>query len=122
MLLPKEHFVNAVTWGATIFQVANATGPMVGGFLFTVALAKAGALAHWNGAPVEHDSITVLTDGRQHAASYPDDLACAVHRFRATPALAMAELAQEAALPRAATQEMRLRGRMMAFGCTELIG
>src|SRR6185437_6981116 len=26
-LVPEGHFVNAVTWGATLFQVANATGP-----------------------------------------------------------------------------------------------
>ena len=37
-LVPKEHFVNAVTWGASVFQVSNALGPMVGGLLFTVAL------------------------------------------------------------------------------------
>ena len=30
-LVPKEHFVNAVTWGATVFQIANASGPMFGG-------------------------------------------------------------------------------------------
>ncbi len=39
-LVPKEHFVNAVTWGATIFQISNAIGPMVGGLLFTVPLLK----------------------------------------------------------------------------------
>src|SRR6202046_1419806 len=37
-LVPKEHFFNAVTWGASIFQVSNAIGPMVGGLLFTVGL------------------------------------------------------------------------------------
>lgn len=37
-LVPKEHFVNAVTWGASIFQISNALGPMVGGLLFTIAL------------------------------------------------------------------------------------
>ncbi len=37
-LVPKEHFVNAVTWGASIFQMANAFGPMIGGLLFTLAL------------------------------------------------------------------------------------
>ncbi len=42
-LIPKEHFVNAVTWGATIFQISNALGPMVGGLLFTVPL------VHWVG-------------------------------------------------------------------------
>ncbi len=49
-LVPKEHFVNAVTWGATIYQVANASGPMFGGILFTLALT--GNLTHFNGAPL----------------------------------------------------------------------
>jgi MFS family permease len=49
-LLPKEHFVNAVTWGATVYQIANATGPMIGGLLFTVALS--GRFAWLNGAPL----------------------------------------------------------------------
>ena len=53
-LVPKEHFVNAVTWGATVYQVANATGPMIGGILFTVALGKllGGKFAMLNGAPL----------------------------------------------------------------------
>lgn len=53
-LVPKEHFVNAVTWGATIFQIANATGPMVGGLLFTVSLVGVfgGRFARLNGAPL----------------------------------------------------------------------
>jgi MFS family permease len=53
-LVPNEHFVNAVTWGATIFQVANATGPMIGGLLFTVALTTepGSSLARFNGAPL----------------------------------------------------------------------
>lgn len=37
-LVPKEHFVNAVTWGATIFQIATITGPALGGLLFTFPL------------------------------------------------------------------------------------
>ncbi len=49
LLVPKDDFVNAVTWGATIYQTANATGPMVGGLLFTATLA---ALGRWKGAPV----------------------------------------------------------------------
>jgi MFS family permease len=49
-LVPKDHFVNAVTWGATVYQIANATGPMFGGLLFTVALS--GRLARVNGAPL----------------------------------------------------------------------
>ena len=49
-LVPKEHFVNAVTWGATVYQIANMSGPAVGGILFTLPLA--GAVAMWNGAPM----------------------------------------------------------------------
>ena len=49
MLVPKDDFVNAVTWGATIYQTANATGPLVGGLLFTATF---GALGRWKGAPV----------------------------------------------------------------------
>lgn len=37
-LVPTEHFVNAVTWGATIFQIANFVGPALGGVLFTLPL------------------------------------------------------------------------------------
>jgi MFS family permease len=53
-LVPKEHFVNAVTWGASIFQIANATGPMIGGLLFTVAIGRltGGRLSRLNGAPL----------------------------------------------------------------------
>ena len=37
-LVPKEHFVNAVTWGATTFQIANVAGPSLGGVLYTLPL------------------------------------------------------------------------------------
>ncbi|MGC8548068.1 MAG: MFS transporter [Acidobacteriaceae bacterium] len=37
-LVPREHFVNAVTWGATIFQIANFTGPALGGILYTLPI------------------------------------------------------------------------------------
>jgi MFS family permease len=37
-LVPAEHFVNAITWGATIFQFANIVGPALGGILFTLPL------------------------------------------------------------------------------------
>jgi len=37
-LVPEEHFVNAVTWGATIFQFATIIGPAWGGVLFTLPL------------------------------------------------------------------------------------
>jgi MFS family permease len=61
-LVPTEHFVNAVTWGATIFQMANATGPMIGGLLFTVGLNDllGGRLMRLNGAPVVY-CFTLLT-------------------------------------------------------------
>jgi len=56
-LVPKEHFVNAVTWGATVYQIANMSGPAVGGILFTLPLA--GAAAMCNGAPLVY-SFTLL--------------------------------------------------------------
>jgi MFS family permease len=53
-LVPKEHFVNAVTWGASIYQTANATGPMIGGLLFTIPLTHlfGGRFAAFSGAPL----------------------------------------------------------------------
>src|SRR5271163_2666326 len=56
-LVPKEDFVNAVTWGATVYQIANMSGPAVGGILFTLPLA--GAAAMCNGAPLVY-SFTLL--------------------------------------------------------------
>src|SRR5579875_3291246 len=50
MLVPREHFVNAVTWGSAIFQIATATGPMFGGILFTISLLTT-RFARFNGAP-----------------------------------------------------------------------
>jgi MFS family permease len=41
-LVPKEHFVNAVTWGSTIFQIANIAGPAIGGIIFTLPLRNGG--------------------------------------------------------------------------------
>lgn len=35
-LVSSEHFVNAITWGATVFQIANIAGPAVGGLLYTL--------------------------------------------------------------------------------------
>lgn len=49
-LVPTEHFVNAVTWGATVYQIANICGPAVGGLLFTLSLPH--AAANWNGAAI----------------------------------------------------------------------
>lgn len=46
-LVDRESFVNAITWGATIFQIANIAGPALGGILFTLPLP-----GRWAGAPV----------------------------------------------------------------------
>ena len=48
-LVPKEDFVNAVTWGASIYQTSNAVGPMFGGLLFTATFVW---LGRWHGAPI----------------------------------------------------------------------
>ena len=48
-LVPKDHFVNAVTWGATVYQTANAVGPALGGVLFMFAFH--GRWARLSGAP-----------------------------------------------------------------------
>ncbi len=45
-LVPKDDFVNAVSWGASIFQMANFVGPALGGLLFTLPL------QHWLPASV----------------------------------------------------------------------
>ena len=37
-LVPESHLVNAITWGGTIFQLANTVGPAVGGLLFTIPM------------------------------------------------------------------------------------
>lgn len=47
-LVPKNHFVNAITWSAIIFQIANIAGPSVGGLVYTLPLP--GVLARWSGA------------------------------------------------------------------------
>ena len=39
-LVPEKHFVNAVTWGGAIFQLANTMGPALGGVLFTLPLTR----------------------------------------------------------------------------------
>ena len=50
-LVPQGHFVNAVTWGAAIFQLANIAGPALGGLLFTLPLRSLG-LASLSGAGI----------------------------------------------------------------------
>lgn len=57
-LVPKEHFVNAITWGATIYQIANMAGPAVGGLLFVLPLA--GTLASLDGAAIVYGFTLVM--------------------------------------------------------------
>jgi len=51
-LVPEEHFVNAVTWGGAIFQMANFTGPAMGGLLYTLPLAQGWMENHLAGAGI----------------------------------------------------------------------
>lgn len=60
-LVPKAHFVNAVTWGATIYQIANMSGPALGGLLFTLPLS--GALESWRGAPIVYLLTLIMLTG-----------------------------------------------------------
>lgn len=60
-LVPKDHFVNAVTWGATIYQIANMSGPAVGGLLFTLPLS--GVLLRLHGAPVVYLLTLLMLTG-----------------------------------------------------------
>jgi MFS family permease len=60
-LVPKEHFVNAVTWSATVYQIANMAGPAVGGLLFTLPLA--GALLRFNGSAVVYSFTLAMLLG-----------------------------------------------------------
>lgn len=54
-LVPRDLWVNAITWGSTIFLIAKVTGPAVGGILFTVPLGRA-----WSG-PVAVYLFTMVT-------------------------------------------------------------
>jgi MFS family permease len=57
-LVPPHHFVNAVTWGSIVFQIANIAGPAVGGLLFTLRLP--GLPVRWQGAAIVY-AFTLLT-------------------------------------------------------------
>jgi MFS family permease len=60
-LVPKDHFVNAVTWGATVYQIANMSGPAIGGLLFTLPLS--GAFERWRGAPLVYYFTLLMLGG-----------------------------------------------------------
>jgi MFS family permease len=51
-LVPEAHFVNAVTWGATVFQFATILGPALGGVLFTLPLGRLMPALHLQGAGI----------------------------------------------------------------------
>lgn len=56
-LVPEGHFVNAVTWGAAIFQLANIAGPAIGGILFTLPLQN----SHYGGAIAGAAIVYIVT-------------------------------------------------------------
>jgi MFS family permease len=51
-LVPEAHFVNAVTWGATVFQFATIIGPALGGVLFTLPLVRLASGTQLQGAGI----------------------------------------------------------------------
>jgi len=51
-LVPEAHFVNAVTWGATVFQFATTIGPALGGVLFTLPLVRFAPASQLQGAGI----------------------------------------------------------------------
>jgi MFS family permease len=57
-LVPAQHFVNAVTWGSIVFQVANIAGPAVGGLLFTLQMS--GQMTRWTGAAAVYAFTLVM--------------------------------------------------------------
>jgi MFS family permease len=51
-LVSTEHFVNAITWGATVFQIANIAGPAIGGLLYTLPIQGGFYRGRLYGAPI----------------------------------------------------------------------
>lgn len=45
LLVPKQHFSNAVAWGSSVWQVAVIAGPALGGLLFTLGASAVYAAA-----------------------------------------------------------------------------
>lgn len=95
-LVPKEHFVNAVTWGATTFQIANISGPAFGGLLFTLPLA-----GHLHGASLVYlftmisllcylaliAQLDVRPGRMEHRAISKDVILAGIHYVTHTPIL-----------------------------------
>jgi MFS family permease len=59
-LVPEAHFVNAVTWGATVFQFATIIGPALGGVLFTLPLVGFASATRFQGAGIVY-VFTLIT-------------------------------------------------------------
>lgn len=62
-LVPKQDFVNAVSWGSSIFQLAEFAGPALGGLLYTLPLQRwlpASISAHLDGGAIVY-AVTLLT-------------------------------------------------------------
>jgi MFS family permease len=59
-LVPEAHFVNAVTWGATVFQFATIIGPALGGVLFTLPLVRFASATQLQGAGIVY-VFTLIT-------------------------------------------------------------
>jgi MFS family permease len=59
-LVPEAHFVNAVTWGATVFQFATIIGPALGGVLFTLPLVGFASATQLQGAGIVY-IFTLIT-------------------------------------------------------------
>jgi MFS family permease len=62
-LVSKEHFVNAVTWGSIVFQVANIAGPAVGGLLFVFQMSRVlppQMASRWTGAAVVYAFTLIM--------------------------------------------------------------
>ena len=57
-LVPKENFVNAMTWGSAVFQTANISGPALGGLLYGVTLS--GSASRLNGAPLVYLTTLIM--------------------------------------------------------------
>ncbi len=63
-LVPTQHFVNAITWGSAIFQMANIVGPAFGGVLFTLPLR-----GHLHGAALVYAFMLLASSGSSRWSS-----------------------------------------------------
>jgi MFS family permease len=58
MLVPEEHFPNAVAWGSSIFQAAIVIGPMIGGLIYGLA---GSPIPVYGGAAIAYLAALALT-------------------------------------------------------------